>query len=886
MQLNKIAKCVTTSVLFSQLISYSGMSYAEEQQTNSKAKQEMAVEQTSPSPQGLMGYYYQDQKFQKLALMGHRQSTNLKVLKSEVKDLLPNDRQQIQSARWVGYIKPSQTGKYVFSTPADQHVIIQLDGNVILNKASMNEPIQLEKDKQYKIKIEYVPEQTETKDTTLDFQLNWAISGGKAEQVPDSAFLLPDLSRKQDKEKIIPEKNLFQNQGEEKKSSRSKRSLAAAQSEDIDESRDTDDDAIPDQWEKNGYTIQNKVAVKWADSMKEKGYKKYVSDPLNSHTARDPYTDWEKAAGYIDAAVKPEARNPLVAAFPSVGVSMEKLIISNNQNISSQQGKSISASTSSSSTDQNMVGVDVTAGLSYGTTGISANFQVTGHYSHTWSNTSTVENSSSNNWSQDIGINTGQSAYLNANVRYYNTGTAPIYNVKPTTNFVLGGDSIVTVKAKENQLGDVLSAGGTYPNQQQSPIALNTLDDFGSQLISINYNQMKRLESGEPLNLQTTQASGLFGIIKANGGLNVDPSQEWDPVKEQIEKTSASIILDTGDETLERRVAAKDYNDPENLTPEVTLGEAIKIAFDATEKDGELYYKDLSLREGSIGIVFDKATAQEVRNQLDKMPDQNKKLYNVKIKRGMNIMLKQPVWFDRFEHNDHANWSNNLTIERGKGNKGDAGYFRKTPEPLYNNDTRLAYVNLNEQNGLKPNTAYIFSAYVKSSTSAKVRPFYGDVNGFYQMGFVTNANNLGYQRVQMKFITDEKGTTPQYKSLGFEILEGEDIFVDDAMLLELKPATNEDALEQMMTYVNERGNINHTTFAPLRETTQLEVFMNGRRLGTTYLQGKFFSAHGTGFPYNPSQTLNPENRFEFKYKGKTVASFNGGKGSKYAMWDK
>ncbi|AXY11178.1 iota toxin protein Ib (plasmid) [Bacillus thuringiensis LM1212] len=860
MQLNKMGKCIATSVLFSQLITYSGVSYAEKNQSNSKTKQERTMKQEAPSPQGLMGYYYQDQNFQQLALMGHRQATDLKVPKSEVKDLLSGNQQQIQSARWVGHIKPSKTGEYLFSTSSDQQVRIELDGNSILNQSSMTETIHLEKDKQYKIRIEYVPQQTETKDTLLDLELNWSISGGKIEPIPEKVFQLPDFSRKQDKEKIIPETSLFQEQGKMK----NMRSLVT------DDSRDTDDDAIPDQWEIDGYTIQRKVAVKWADSMKDQGYKKYVSNPYNSHTVRDPYTDWEKAAGHMDSAIKQEARNPLVAAYPSVGVHMEKLIVSNNQNVSSQEGKSISSTTSSSSTSQNMAGVDVSAG--YSLLG-GFNAQVTGHYSHTWSSTSGVEDSSSKNWSTDLGINTGQAAYLNANVRYYNTGTAPIYNVKPTTNFVLKGDSIVTVKAKENQVGNVLQAGSTYPDKQHAPIALNTLDDFGSQLISINYNQMKQLESGEKLNLQTTQASGLYGVIKANGGLSVDPSQEWDPVKAQIENASASIIMDIGEETLERRVAAKDYRDPEDLTPETTLGEAIVMAFDTTEKDGELYYKDTPLRESVTGIVFDQKTAEEVKAQLDKMPDQNKKLYNVKVKRGMNIMIQKPVWFDHFDSNDHANWSNDFTIAKGQGIKGDAGYIGK-------GDT---FVNLNEQNGLKPNTAYLFSVYAKSSKPAKVQAFYGDSSryGFRQKGpEITLNESQGYQRIQMKFITDEKGKIPQYHSLGLNILEGTNILIDDAMLLELRPVVNEDVLEKISFYLRNNGSISIYTSVFLREDTSFDVFMNGKRTGTlgTYKKGARINditmgSLNTGI--TPAQAVDPNNKFEVKVNGKTIASFNG-----------
>ncbi|PFK09461.1 binary toxin-like calcium binding domain-containing protein [Bacillus cereus] len=859
MQLNKMGKCIATSVLFSQLITYSGVSYAEKNQSNSKTKQERTMKQETPSPQGLMGYYYQDQNFQQLALMGHRQATDLKVPKSEVKDLLSGNQQQIQSARWVGHIKPSKTGEYLFSTSSDQQVRIELNGNSILNQSSMAETIHLEKDKQYKIRIEYVPQQTETKNTLLDLELNWSISGGKIEPIPEKVFQLPDFSRKQDKEKIIPETSLFQEQGKMK----NMRSLVT------DDSRDTDDDAIPDQWEIDGYTIQRKVAVKWADSMKDQGYKKYVSNPYNSHTVRDPYTDWEKAAGHMDSAIKQEARNPLVAAYPSVGVHMEKLIVSNNQNVSSQEGKSISSTTSASSTSQNMAGVDVSAG--YSLLG-GFNAQVTGHYSHTWSSTSGVEDSSSKNWSTDLGINTGQAAYLNANVRYYNTGTAPIYNVKPTTNFVLKGDSIVTVKAKENQVGNVLQAGSTYPDKQHAPIALNTLDDFGSQLISINYNQMKQLESGEKLNLQTTQASGLYGVIKANGGLSVDPSQEWDPVKAQIENASASIILDTGEETLERRVAAKDYHDPEDLTPETTLGEAIAMAFDITEKGGELYYKDVPLRESVTGIVFDQKTAEEVKAQLDKMPNQNKKLYNVKIKRGMNIMIQKPVWFDHFDSNDHANWLEDFTIAQGQGIKGDAGRF--------NGKT---FVNLNEYGGLKPNTAYLFSVYAKSSTPAKLQAFYyyggSSSYRFPQYGPETNLNALqGYQRIQMKFTTDDKGKVSEYQRLGLKTLEGSDILIDDAMLLELRPAVNQDVFDTAKIVMNQNGNIFYYIPTNFMEDTTIELFMNGHRKGfLTMRKGPGGSGewHPTVFGITYTDTLNPSNKFEMKVNGKTIVSFNG-----------
>ncbi|MCY9512461.1 hypothetical protein M5W78_21665, partial [Paenibacillus larvae] len=59
---------------------------------------------------------------------------------------------------------------------------------------------------------------------------------------------------------------------------------------------------------------------------------------------------------------------------------------------------------------------------------------VTGHYSHSSTHTVDSSNTSGQDWQHQLELNTGQSAYMNANVRYYNTGTAPVYNQVPTTN--------------------------------------------------------------------------------------------------------------------------------------------------------------------------------------------------------------------------------------------------------------------------------------------------------------------------------------------------------------------------------------------------------------------------------------------------------------------
>ncbi|MGH0945246.1 binary toxin-like calcium binding domain-containing protein [Bacillus mycoides] len=865
MHKNNIMKCVATTALCSQLLTYSNISYAEEKNSPTNIQQETQSEkdsQVSNDPsQGLLGYYFQDQKFQQLALMAHRQASDLEIPKDDVKQLLSKEQQHIQSVRWLGYIQPPQTGDYVLSTSSDQQVVIELDGKTIVNQTSMTEPIQLEKDKLYKIRIEYVPEDTKEQENLLDFELNWSISGAEIEPIPENAFHLPDLSRKQDQEKIIPETSLFQKQGDEKKVSRSKRSVAE------NPILDTDDDGIYDEWETGGYTIQGLQAAKWDDSMKERGYTKYVSNPYNSHTVGDPYTDWEKAAGRIDKAIKVEARNPLVAAYPTVGVHMEKLIVSEKQNISTGLGKTVSAAMSTSNTAAITAGIDATAGASL----LGPSGSVTAHFSYTGSSTSTIENSSSNNWSQDLGIDTGQSAYLNANVRYYNTGTAPIYNVKPTTNFVLDGESIVTVKAKENQLGDALKAGGVYPEKHLHPIALNTLDDFGSQLIPINYDQTKRLENGNKLTLETTQASGLYGRIQTNGRLNVDPSQEWEPVRAQIESVSAGIVLDSGEETLERRVAARDYRDPEDLTPELTIGEAVKIAFDTTEQNGKLYYKDMPLNESLVGLVFDESTAREIKAQLDSMPEQDKKIYNVKLKRGMNIMIKKPIWYSDFDTNRH-NWTN-ATVAIGEGVTGNAGKISKGR----NFDASLKFQTVENYKELKPNTQYKLSASVRypDLNPGRTAGAYIGTNISTPAEYIIQSNC--YERIDRIFTS---GSNPDHiTDLLIEASATQDMLFDDITLVELGPSP----FGKVRAHFSANGrSITYNFQSALPGEHRFEIFMNGEKKSNLEVDLLVFGLNLTT-PTNtlnisPEEATNPSNTFEIRFKGDPLVTFKGSNG--------
>ena len=522
-------------------------------------------------------------------------------------------------------------------------------------------------------------------------KLYWQLGENK-ELIPKNNLFLRDYSRIDDNDPFIPKDNLF---NFERKSN-----LTRANQDWEDEDLDTDNDNIPDAYEKNGYTIKDSIAVKWEDSFAEHGYKKYLSSYLSPNTAGDPYTDYQKASGSFDKAIKSEARDPLVAAYPVVGVGMERLIISTNEHASSDQGVSVSRSTTNSKTEANTIGVAVNVGYSNGFTG-----SVTTNYSHTSDNTTAVQNSNGESWNTALSINKGESAFVNANVRYYNTGTAPMYKVTPTTNLVLDGETLTTIKAQENQIGNNLSPNETYPQKGLSPLALNTMDQFSSRLIPINYDQLKKLDSGKQIKLETTQVSGNYGVKNSQGQIITD-GNSWSDYISQIDSLSAAIILDTGSEAYERRVTAKDSSDPEDKTPVLTIGESIEKAFGATKKNGMLYFNDMPLDENCVELIFDNNTANLVKERLK--TSSSKKIYDIQLERGMNILIKTPVFFNDFDqyNNFPVTWSN-VNKENQDGLKGAANKF--------SGETKITIPVSN----LNPYKRYIFSGYIKGTSASQ-----------------------------------------------------------------------------------------------------------------------------------------------------------------------
>nr|WP_268569112.1 hypothetical protein [Paenibacillus larvae] len=324
-----------------------------------------------------------------------------------------------------------------------------------------------------------------------------------------------------------------------------------------------------------------------------------------------------------------------------MGVSMEKFIISKNKNVSEEEGKSLTISQGSSTTKSVDVGMNTSLHASLLDFGASVSASFHEGSSHTLS----TEQGKEKSWSESIGLNTADSAYYNGNIRYFNRGTAPIYNAEPTTSLVLDtgkkAKTLFTVKTKENQKAQVVKPGDSYPRKGLAPISMRNMDDFGSTPIPLSYDQLNDLEKGTPLSLETDQFAGDY--IKVINGNQSSP-EPWTYWLTQIEQSSARLILNDGDTETERRIAARTAEGYDQETkPEVTLGEAMELTFGIPKSDKPAYKGDL------IQYVFDENTAKEVKKQLKNMGVQAD-LQNVKLKAG--------DWGEKL---------GSLTIEKGQG---------------------------------------------------------------------------------------------------------------------------------------------------------------------------------------------------------------------------
>lgn len=718
---------------------------------------------------GLLGFYFSEENFSDLLLITKKRNSDLSLEKKNLFSLPNIEEKRIKSARWLGYLKPEKTDEYVFSTPLNYDVLLQIDNSIMVT----GKTVKLEKGKKYQVRIEC--QVKEINNDLASHQLFWCYSN-KKEIIPQKCLLLPNF-----KDSLFyPEMSLF---GDVTK-----------------EMTDTDNDGIPDEWEENGYTFDGTNLIQW-DSSYEGTYEKYVSNPKEASTVGDPYTDLEKAMGNMDRTVSLEARNPLVAAYPKVGVSMEKLLVSDNIDFTNSQQNTISSSKTESTTK----GIEIGGGVE-GKTPV-------GHISLGFSNTSSTTHTYEESNGTQLHINTGQAAYLNANIRYFNTGTAPIYQVQPTNNFIIGDDTIITITAPPNNIGNSLIPGATYPAEELHAMALTDIDP--NREFTIHYDSLQRLQGGERMDIETTQISGNVA----------DSGDSWERYFTQIEASTACLILDTGDEVLERRIAARNYNDNLDFTPEITLETAIEIAFLTTNEDGQLSYKGTPINEELVQLVYDQYTADDFITQLEQNPE--KEMYDLLLKQGMKILIKVPCITDdcNSSTNTVITWSG-AVHQDGMGIEGSC--FKGT-----NNKGTLESI-------LVDCGKYVLSMYVKAINE----------NASVEMGIQCSKNtrkkvstftlSTDWKRIELEFQVLDALTSVDQIYLNSN---NGDIYFDDVTVTKLETLTSE-ITERMIQKahtvdvdhweIDEDGSQIHGVYFKLdpEYICDYEVVVNGTSWGT------------------------------------------------------
>lgn len=454
---------------------------------------------------------------------------------------------------------------------------------------------------------------------------------------------------------------------------------------------DTDNDGIPDVLEKNGYTVSHTweedhfLVYPWLEEYDHdpnyyNNHSKYVSNPYLKNTVGDPYTDLEKAGKsiYIDGKVLPEAYNPLVAAFPSVAIFMEGFTLSPRKETEQTTANRVSYHTSYGFTETHTTteGKDVShAGkLEVGGKGgvnvgpkqhVSGSLQggiylSTNLKHHTADEegvitTSSIQETHQQSTEESTTVSSINNAMLTGIVRYRNMGTAMINNVRPTLNFQIGNQPLMTYEVPKVEK---LSPGEVYPSLNNTGIAVtpkNTLNEQG-EAQALTVEMKNKILTREPLQIKTLQIKGTFTVGQGSETHKPGEEVDWSTVDTDMSKNTARLLLETPNETLDRRVAALSTYDetpheskPESWTPKLTVEKAIQIAFGSkpdnrgnlivTTPQGFTYRIDRS----HVTLYVDQKTDDLIAKQLQVFKDkgdETKSVYDVILTKEMVILIK------------------------------------------------------------------------------------------------------------------------------------------------------------------------------------------------------------------------------------------------------
>ncbi|EJR24479.1 binary toxin-like calcium binding domain-containing protein [Bacillus cereus] len=579
---------------------------------------------------GLMGYFYGDKDFKNLLLIRGNSLVNEDIHSHSIKTARFKASQQIQSVRWQGFIQPKEDGDYFFSAGKHEQVMIQVDQTIVVDTLGREHEVKLQKGCLYKVIVEYQVN-SDVKDA---FTLLWGTEEKKM-VVPHEVLYAPSLAQKD-----IPTVT------------GSLHKLKSVVADFIREETDTDGDNIPDSWEYEGYTVVDgdfgvKDLVKWDDDVHAPPLIKYKTSPSKWSTSDDPYSDYEKVTGIqMDTRVIKEAHHPLVAAYPDVHISMEKYLVIPNTNFQSGEGgsssKQVTRGTSNTVSNTESWGVTVEASASLLDFGGSVSTSYESSTTTSVTNEYSESDSTTRDWNEVLGINNAEAGKILPNVRYVNTGTAPVFNVKPqfTLHFpkTPNGDAISLISSLvgETHRGLEVLPGSTYPTQSKPPLAFDKPTHFGESLL-LDQENVSRLQEGDQLKLDTLGFDAKVVLIDSQGQ-DYTSSQDWTSVISKIKTNTTEITFTMiGGPAVRRNIAAPGTTPVEQSVPEMTFKEALVIGFGAEQRNNKIYINDREISSDKVDLIVDVATENEMKRQ------GVSSVFDVKLRAGMHIEMIEKV---------------------------------------------------------------------------------------------------------------------------------------------------------------------------------------------------------------------------------------------------
>ncbi|MGB6127922.1 MAG: binary toxin-like calcium binding domain-containing protein, partial [Psychrilyobacter sp.] len=379
-----------------------------------------------------------------------------------------------------------------------------------------------------------------------------------------------------------------------------------------------------------------------------KGFIKYKTSPLAFSTDGDPYGDFAEVSGVkMDSRVKKEGRHPLVAAYPRLKVYIDNFDVVSKQTLTTKTGKSISNTISNSTqqTDSHSFEHSYSESLGFKightfsatpSTNIEFSMNFTTGQSVSDTDTTAVTDSTSEQktlqWETAITTDTTKAAELKLNLHYENLGTAPISNIIPTITISQMGNALSTIKMPTSAQAKTIAAGGRYPHSGNIYVQY---ENDGRTPIALNINQLNSIMSRNSFEIRTDQVNGEIMKEGTNGQYTVFGS--WETYMSRINSVTADISLQLPNKKVKRSKVAAHNSD--NNSPEITLKDALVLAFDARIENNQIYIGEERVESGWM-ISMSGETQKEIKQQLNAMT--TPELFAVKLRPNMNILIQKP----------------------------------------------------------------------------------------------------------------------------------------------------------------------------------------------------------------------------------------------------